>query len=304
MNKNSKTFYDQGYALFPSLIDSEKIQKLLFELSELKRFNSLYYSQSEHNWRRIKSDLDDFNLMNCSFQNFTDILWAHGLGSAGRDILQSKEINNCLKEISGNDQFIMWQNMLFDKSTGTVDHIDSWYLDTNPYGNLLAVWVALENIDGEGGSFHLYPKSHLDNNKEWINKDHDSFIKWSRDLSEKFSRKSMKLRRGDVLFWHPMLLHGSSSQVKAGISRKSITAHYCPANFIMGGGGLNDTKFSKDYQRKLKKQIKNARSFGYPIFARRSRKKIFAASLLGLTKYLTNFGNDTRMLMNRKFYKK
>ena len=56
-----------------------------------------------------------------------------------------------LKSLTGEDEFVMWQNMLFDKSTGTIDHLDSYYLDTDPIGNLIAIWVALEDINGEGG---------------------------------------------------------------------------------------------------------------------------------------------------------
>ena len=47
----------------------------------------------------------------------------------------------------------MWQNMFFDKSVGTVDHFDSWYLDTDPPGSLIGAWFALEDIDGKGGTF-------------------------------------------------------------------------------------------------------------------------------------------------------
>ena len=45
---------------------------------------------------------------------------------------------------------------VFDRATGTIDHIDTWYLDTEPMGHLIAAWVALEDIDGQG-EFHVYP---------------------------------------------------------------------------------------------------------------------------------------------------
>ena len=50
--------------------------------------------------------------------------------------------------------------MLFYRSTSILDHLDSWYLDTDPMGSLFGVWIALEDIDGKGGSFHVYPESH------------------------------------------------------------------------------------------------------------------------------------------------
>ena len=71
----------------------------------------------------------------------------------------------------------------FDKSTGTVDHLDTWYLDTNPNGKLIAAWFALEDIKGDGGSFHIYPGSHKEESKDWINSSHDSYIKWCHKLT-------------------------------------------------------------------------------------------------------------------------
>ena len=87
------------------------------------------------------------------------------------------------------------------------------------------------------------------------------------------------------------------------VPRKSITAHYCPKHYLLGGGGLNDSKKSYDFNNLLKKQLKNIRNFGYPIYARRSRKKIAASSIYGFLRYLFDLGNDTKMLMNRKSYK-
>ena len=74
--------------------------------------------------------------------------------------------------------------MLFDKSTGTVDHIDSYYLDTNPMGRLIAAWFALEDINGDGGAFNIYPGSHLINSNEWIGMNHDEFVNWSRNKTK------------------------------------------------------------------------------------------------------------------------
>ena len=120
----------------------------------------------------------------------------------------------------------MWQNMFFDKSVGTVDHFDSWYLDTDPPGSLIGAWFALEDIDGKGGTFHIYPHSHKIDFSQCFNYSHDEFIKFSADKAKKFDKHELKIQKGDVLFWHPNLIHGSSSQNTEGYSRKSLTAHY------------------------------------------------------------------------------
>ena len=301
-NSLRDNYLKDGYIIFKSLISKEKINRVLQELNFFKNKNKLYYSQSEHNWRRIKGDLDDFGLLECSFENFTDLPWAINLSKAGREILQSEEILFALRKISNYEDFCMWQNMFFDKSTGTVDHIDTWYLDTNPMGNLFGAWVALENIDGEGGVFHVYPKSHLSSNKEWMNTSHKEFINWSKKESQNYEKKPIYLEQGDLLLWHPSLIHGSSLQNKKGASRKSLTAHYHPIDLLRGKGGLKNID-SNEYILKIKNQIKLMRSYGYPIYSRASKREILKFATIGIVKHFAgDLLNKPKNLMNRKNY--
>ncbi len=303
MSKSLRNYYlENGYVIFKSLISNEKIEIILKELKKFKDSNKIYYSQSEHNWRKIKNDLDNNNLLECSFENFTDLPWANSLSKAGRDILQSKEILIALRTLSNYKEFCMWQNMFFDKSTGTVDHIDTWYLDSDPMGHLFGAWVALEDIDGKGGVFHVYPKSHLSINKSWKNISHDEFVNWSKVESQKFQKKPLFLNKGDLLLWHPSLIHGSSLQKDKGFSRKSLTAHYYPINFLRGGGGINSIN-DKSYKKRLIKQQSSMRSYGYPIMARSSRRAILKFATIGITKFIfSSVLNKPKNLMNRKNY--
>ena len=301
-NSLREKYLKEGYIIFKSLISIRKIDKIIEELELFKKNNKLYYSQSEHNWRRIKSDLDKFGLLECSFENFTDLPWGGGLSQAGREILQSKEILGALRKISNYKDFCMWQNMFFDKSTGTIDHIDTWYLDTNPMGDLIGAWIALEDINGEGGVFHVYPKSHLTSDKKWIGKNHEEFIYWSKKESKNFKKKPLYLKKGDLLLWHPSLIHGSTLQQKEGSSRKSITAHYHPSDLLRSKGGERYIK-PEDYKLKLKKQNKSMRSFGYQINSRASRKEILKFATIGIIKHLIGGAfNNPKNLMNRKNY--
>ena len=303
MSKSLRNYYlENGYVIFKSLISNEKIEKILKELKKFKDSNKIYYSQSEHNWRKVKNDLDNNGLLECSFENFTDLPWAKGLSKAGREILQSKDILVALRTLSNYQEFCMWQNMFFDKSTGTVDHIDTWYLDSDPMGHLFGAWVALEDIDGKGGVFHVYPKSHLSINKSWKNISHDEFVNWSKIEAQKFHKKPLFLNKGDLLLWHPSLIHGSSLQEDKGFSRKSLTAHYYPINFLRGGGGINSIN-DKRYKKRLIRQQASMRSYGYPIMARSSRREIFKFATIGVTKFIfSSVLNKPKNLMNRKNY--
>ena len=304
MSNSFKNYYlENGYVIFKSLISDEKIEKILFELKRFKESNRIYYSQSEHNWRKIRKDLDSNGLLECSFENFTDLPWAKDLSKAGREILQSQEILFALRKLSDFPEFCMWQNMFFDKSTGTIDHIDTWYLDTDPMGYLFGAWVALEDIDGRGGVFHVYPKSHLSLNKSWKNISHEEFINWSKVESQNFEKKPLLLKKGDLLLWHPSLIHGSTLQKEKGYSRKSLTAHYYPINFLRGGGGKNSI-MDNIYEKKLIKEKSSMRSYSYPIMARSSRREITKFATIGIIKFIFSaLLNKPKNLMNRKNYK-
>jgi len=42
------------------------------------------------------------------------------------------------------------------------DHVDSTFLDINPQGSLLGIWIALDNATVENGCLHFISRSHMD----------------------------------------------------------------------------------------------------------------------------------------------
>lgn len=221
-------FAEAGYVVVQKLISDQKIDRLLAELEQLKKQRLFYHSQSVHDW--IVPELDEQGFLIESMENFTQMFWAKDLATAGNQILLSEEISQVLQALQGTSQsFALWQNMLFDKSTGTVDHQDSYYLDTNPRGHLIGAWIALEDIHEHSGAFHVYPKSHhLINPDLFESVHHQDLIDLFTQLTQEIPQKPMLLKKGDVIFWDSRLIHGAQSQVNARYSRKSITAHYFP----------------------------------------------------------------------------
>ena len=149
MIDEEKNYYEQnGYVIFDKIINEEKVDYLLKCLEDFKKSNKKYYSQSLSKW--IKPSLDDYGYLIESMENFTRLAFSNSLAEKGNDIVLSKEILNLLKKIKPEySEFSLWQNMLFDRSTGTSVHQDSWYLDTQPKGNLIAIWIALDDPPDE-----------------------------------------------------------------------------------------------------------------------------------------------------------
>ena len=55
----------------------------------------------------------------------------------------------------------LFQSINFIEGSQQRTHSDSIHMTTFPYGNLIAVWVALEDINEYAGRFFVCPKSHL-----------------------------------------------------------------------------------------------------------------------------------------------
>ena len=126
--------------------------------------------------------------------------------------------------------------MFFDKSTGTVEHQDHYYLDSDPAGKMAGTWYSLEDIHEDAGCFFVLPGSHkgkvIERNNGANFSDHDTFVTEINHLINegKYEYKSFPLSKNDVLFWHPYTIHGAYNNRNPSFSRKSLTAHYYPSN--------------------------------------------------------------------------
>tara|TARA_A100001388_G_scaffold275718_1_gene261790 strand:- start:844 stop:1764 length:921 start_codon:yes stop_codon:yes gene_type:complete len=255
-------FYENGFVIVKKLIPNILIDNILQSLEEFKKENRYYFTQSMHNWVRSNNLTEEGYLIE-SIQTPTK-QFIGKLNNHIKDLITCKEISEKLHEISDYKYFINWQNMLFDKSTGTTDHSDTWYLDTIPKGKMIASWIALEDINKDSGRFFVCPKSHtFDIHKTYeqvCESDHYEYAQFVLKFVEKenIKRYAPALKKGDVLFWHPFTIHGSFNQKDSVYSRKSITAHYHPV-----GMGRKNADSPKDILNCIKKMKKSKNPFIY-----------------------------------------
>ena len=227
-NPSFKKFYDEnGYVIAKSLIKKELIDKVLNDLEYCKHGSRRYFTQSTHSWVRF-SNLTDEGFLAESMQTPTKQISAGPLRKSVKNLLVSESLSEKLSLLSGGfDKFVIWQNMLFDKSTGTVDHADTWYLDTSPKGLMIAAWIALEDIHEDAGRFFVIPKSNklkLKQNSSENITDHYEYANFIDDYvkSKNLIRYAPPLKKGDVLFWHPNTIHGSFNQLSSSKSENLL----------------------------------------------------------------------------------
>lgn len=128
------------------------------------------------------------------------------------------------------------QSMYFEGNSATWAHQDTYYLDSEHIGGMVAAWIALEDIRPGAGRFYIYPGSHrIDIEKNGGDFDiafhHDRYKQLIIDIIAKYKLecRAPALACGDVVLWNARTIHGSLTTNQPDFSRSSLTAHFIPA---------------------------------------------------------------------------
>ncbi len=155
--------------------------------------------------------------------------------SAVSAVLASDNLFGVVHKILGHDATLV-QSMYFEGGLGTWAHQDTYYLDSEKLGSMVAAWIALEDIDEGAGRFFVGMDSHkidmVKNGGDFdIAFNHDRYKKLVLDVikSENVRIISPALKKGDVLLWNGKTIHGSHAPTNVR-TRRSLTAHFIPSD--------------------------------------------------------------------------
>eukprot|EP00163_Fabomonas_tropica_P008936 TRINITY_DN18729_c0_g1_i1.p1 TRINITY_DN18729_c0_g1~~TRINITY_DN18729_c0_g1_i1.p1 ORF type:complete len:371 (-),score=45.14 TRINITY_DN18729_c0_g1_i1:139-1251(-) len=142
----------------------------------------------------------------------------------------------------------MIHNMLISKPPGLVDpevgkvtggrhplHQDLLYFTDRPPERITATWVALQDVNRENGCLSVIPGSHRTKDGKGVLYEHcrpswkyvNSAYWGVKDLPKDFKSKlvHLEMKKGQTVFFHPLLLHGSGRN-RSDDYRRCISAHY------------------------------------------------------------------------------
>ncbi|XP_053718952.1 phytanoyl-CoA dioxygenase, peroxisomal [Synchiropus splendidus] len=112
-------------------------------------------------------------------------------------------------------------------------HQDLHYFPFRPADHIVCAWTAMEKVDRQNGCLVVLPGTHKDTLKE-----HD-YPEWEngvntmyhgvRDYDPELPRVHLEMEKGDTVFFHPLLIHGSGVNRTQGF-RKAISCHYASAD--------------------------------------------------------------------------
>lgn len=151
----------------------------------------------------------------------------------------NERLMNVLKVLLGK-KVSLFQSINFLTGSQQRTHSDSIHMTTFPYGNLIAVWVALEDITADCGPLHYYPGSHklpyimngdygnVGSKYKLGEKTYVDYEDYVQSLLDKYQleKEIFLAKKGDILIWHANLLHGGEAVTNENSSRKSMVFHY------------------------------------------------------------------------------
>ncbi|KAH0616431.1 hypothetical protein JD844_027519 [Phrynosoma platyrhinos] len=105
-------------------------------------------------------------------------------------------------------------------------HQDSYYFPIEPTDRIVCAWTAMERVDRRNGCLVVFPGSHKGPLKQ------HEYPQWE-DFDKSIPRVHLLMEKGDTVFFHPLLIHGSGMNKSEGF-RKTISCHYgsCDCHYV------------------------------------------------------------------------
>ncbi|HWJ35300.1 MAG TPA: phytanoyl-CoA dioxygenase family protein [Steroidobacteraceae bacterium] len=231
-----KYYSDNGYVVIRNELPSELCERVrrTFE-KEVKHYPGHLYRQPSGGRPEVNKYTKTGFVVN-SILNVHDLSTRQfgGFRNDSLQVLTHDNIQKSVKIILGEPGQLV-QSMYFEGNPNTWPHQDTYYLDSEKLGSMVAVWVAIEDIQPGAGRFYIYPGSHKidmmkNGGKFDVAFNHDRYKKLMVSVLEDsgIAVHAPALRRGDVLFWNSKTIHGSLPTTQPENSRSSFTGHYIP----------------------------------------------------------------------------
>jgi len=277
-----------GFAIRPGVVPDELIDSLLEALrTDIFPSREKFYRQ---NTARYESNrFTKHGYLDNALLDLHDYRRHRAFSRRALQLFFCEPLLAEIELLTGQPRMQLMQTMLMDANPKTPPHQDWWYPDTVPNGNLIAAWIALEDIDERAGRFYVMRDSQSVNlhqdlesltHRAWLAR----MAAWEEEHQDQLVAPALK--KGDVLFWSSSTIHGSLPTQDGRYSRKSATAHYIPEGAVFGNlfktkdyiklkeyRGMKFYKNQPDYSRlhALKSAVRK-RAYDHPTLLRGLRK--------------------------------
>nr|XP_027204863.1 probable phytanoyl-CoA dioxygenase [Dermatophagoides pteronyssinus] len=231
ISNEQRDFYEEnGYILIKKLLSDNDIERYWQRFQDLATGkvepNPLLLLQRE--LATAKQAIHERNLYKVQELYADDVLFEYCRHPLVLDIVEA---------FTGGPNILAIHSMLINKppDAGTKSsrhplHQDLHYFPMRPADRIVGTWTAMEKITKENGCLSAIPGTHKGEHLE-----HD-YPEWEGGVNKLYygikdmknvvgDRIHIEMERGDCLFFHPLLIHGSGMNRTKGF-RKAISCHF------------------------------------------------------------------------------
>ncbi|HYD78875.1 MAG TPA: phytanoyl-CoA dioxygenase family protein [Paucimonas sp.] len=128
-----------------------------------------------------------------------------------------------------------FQTLNFPRGTEQKVHADNVHFNSEPFGFMCGVWIALEDIGPDQGPLVYYPGSHklpeMNFEEFGLEADYANYPQYEARIENliierRFTPEYGIVKKGSAIVWAANLLHGGSPQRDKSLSRHSQVTHY------------------------------------------------------------------------------
>ncbi|NXG64014.1 PAHX protein, partial [Hemiprocne comata] len=229
LTTEQRQFYeDNGYLLVKKLVSDEDIERFRTEFlricrKEVKPLGAMImkdeslrsqYSQSEKAVNKVQDFQEDEELFRyCTLPEILKYVECF----TGPNIMAMHTM--LINKLPDSDKQTFLHPM----------HQDLHYFPFRPAARIVCSWTAMERADQDNGCLVVQPGTHKLPLKphgypQWEGKTNTLFH-GLLDEDEKIPKVHLVMEKGDTVFFHPLLIHGSGINKTSGF-RKSISCHF------------------------------------------------------------------------------
>lgn len=253
-----KFFEDNGYIVIPHLIEDDLLDECC------QRFVDVCEGHLPRGYMTLMKEISLAKTTATGqhlYYKLQDIAWDDVMS---KYILHSKMLDyvECFTGPNMKAMHTMFINKPPDSGKLTSIHPlhqDLHYFPFRPADRIVAAWTAVERVNEDNGCLVVIPGSHKGKLLP-----HD-YPKWDHTANKAFHQVegfddhpmvSLAMEKGDTVFFHPILIHGSGVNRTKGF-RKAISCHYAASecNYINVEGTTQENIAREIEQMALRKGI-------------------------------------------------
>lgn len=216
----------EGFAIVPRAVPDSVCKNLVTDYEEyVKKFP--------------ESEYRDSNNHNVRFVNF------HLASPNGMIVATNSVAHDAISEMFRAES-CAYTSLFFKHGSQQALHRDTPHFCTYPEDSFFGLWTALEDVTEENGPLVYVPGSHrlaIPPAESYVNgigrivrvmtkkNVRAALEKYNSDViaaAQTLPTRKATIKRGDIVIWHPKLVHGGSIISKPGATRYSLVTHCAP----------------------------------------------------------------------------